>query len=247
MKLTFLGTRGNIDARTRRHRKHSSMRVSYYQTDVVIDCGEDWRGEVWDWDADAIVVTHAHPDHAFGLKEGAPCPVFATQAAWETMESFDVRQGRTMPVREPIEISVDGESHPLTFEAFPVLHSTRAPAVGYRISAGRVAVFYVPDVAWIEDREAALSGIRVYIGDGASVTRSMVRKPGDVIIGHVPIHTQLTWCQKLNVPRAIFTHLGSEIVDGDEAALGAEIRALAEERDVEQVGIAHDGMEVVLR
>jgi len=247
MKLTFLGTRGNIDARTRRHGMHSSMKVSYYGTEAVIDCGEDWLGQVCGWDVEAIVVTHAHPDHAFGLKEGAPCPVYATEASWGRMEGFDIDEPRTMPEREPVEIRAKGEGKGITFEAFPVLHSTRAPAVGYRVSAGRVAIFYVPDVAWIEDREGALSGVRVYVGDGATVKRSMVRKPGEVIIGHVPIQTQLTWCRKVGVSRAIFTHLGSEIVEGDERTLGAEIRDLAEERNVDQVEIAHDGMEVVLR
>lgn len=247
MKLTFLGTRGYHDAVTRRHRRHSSTQVSYYDTDVVIDCGEDWLGEVADWDVAAIFVTHAHPDHAFGLKEGAPCPVFATEASWESMEGFAIDERRVVPEREPVVVEEPGGSGSITLEAYPVLHSTRAPAVGYRIGAGRVEIFYVPDVAWIEDREAALSGVRVYVGDGASVTRSLVRKPGDVIIGHVPIQTQLTWCQKLGVPRAIFTHLGSPIVEGDERTLGAEIRALAEERGVDRVEIAHDGMEVVLR
>jgi len=247
MKLTFLGTRGNIDTRTRRHGMHSSMKVSYYDTEVIIDCGEDWLDQVSNWQAQAIVVTHAHPDHAFGLKEGAPCPVYATEAAWETMDSFDIEERRVMPERQPVEISAGSTAATITFEAFSVLHSTRAPAVGYRVSAGRVDIFYVPDVAWIEDREEALSGIRVYVGDGASVARSMVRKPGDVIIGHVPIQTQLTWCQKLDVRRAIFTHLGSEIVEGDERSLGAKIRDLADEREVEEVEIAYDGTEVVLR
>jgi len=249
MKLTFLGTRGNIDARTRRHRMHSSMKVSYYDTEVVIDCGEDWLGQVNGWDVDGIVVTHAHPDHAFGLKEGAPCPVYASEAAWEGMANFAVEdeKRRRMPRRSPVEIGADEGSHGITFEAFPVLHSTRAPAVGYRISAGRVEIFYAPDVAWIEDREAALSGVRLYVGDGASITRSMVRKPGEVIIGHASIQTQLTWCRKLDVGRATFTHLGSEIVEGDERTLGAKIRDLAEERNVDQVEIAHDGMQVVLR
>ena len=226
---------------------HSSMQVSYYDTEIVIDCGEDWLGHVDDWDADGIVVTHAHPDHAFGLKEGAPCPVFATEASWEAMEDFDIEERRTVPEREPMVVGGGGRGPGIGVEAFPVLHSTRAPAIGYRVTAGRVEIFYVPDVAWIEDREAALSGVRLYIGDGATIKRSMVRKPGDVIIGHVPIQTQLTWCRKLGVPRAIFTHLGSEIVEGDERVLGAEIRSLAEERGVDRVGLAHDGMEVVLR
>lgn len=247
MKLTFLGTRGNHDARTRRHRMHSAMKVSYYDTDLVIDCGEDWVGEVEKWKVDAIVVTHAHPDHAFGLKDGAPCPVFATRAAWEAMAGFNIEQRRCMPERQVISISRSSGSRGIALEAFRVLHSTRAPAVGYRVSAGRVDVFYVPDVAWIEDREEALKGVRVYIGDGASVTRSMIRKPGDVIIGHAPIQTQLTWCKKLSVPRAIFTHLGSEIVEGDEEDVAAKIERLAEERGIDEVQIAHDGLEIVLR
>jgi glyoxylase-like metal-dependent hydrolase (beta-lactamase superfamily II) len=107
---------------------HSSMKVSYHDTEVVIDCGEDWLGEIADWDVDAIVVTHAHPDHAFGLEEGAPCPVFAPEASWKTMESFDIEDRRTIPAREPIEIAASGASHATTFEAFPVLHSTRAPS-----------------------------------------------------------------------------------------------------------------------
>jgi phosphoribosyl 1,2-cyclic phosphodiesterase len=247
MKLTFLGTRGNIKARTGRHGMHSSMKVSYYGEGVIIDCGEDWLGEVDAWDAQAIVVTHAHPDHAFGLKEGAPCPVYATGASWEKMESLDIEDRRTMPTREPIEISGGRGSPGMTFEAFPVLHSTRAPAVGYRITAGRVSIFYVPDVAWINDRTAALSGVNLYVGDGATVTRSMVRKPGDVIIGHVPIRTQLTWCQKSGVPRAIFTHLGSQIIEGNEAEWAAKIREFADDRDVNEVEIAYDGLDVVLR
>lgn len=247
MKLTFLGTRGNIEARSRRHGMHSSVKVSYYGEGVIIDCGEDWLGEVDGWDAQAIVVTHAHPDHAFGLKEGAPCPVYATEAAWENMENFDIEDRRPMPAREPVEVAGERSSPSITFEAFPVLHSTRAPAVGYRITAGRVSIFYVPDVAWIQDREAALSGVKAYVGDGATVARSMVRKPGDVIIGHVPIRTQLTWCQKLDVPRAIFTHLGSQIVEGDEGEWAAKMREFGDERDVNEVEIAYDGMEVVLR
>jgi phosphoribosyl 1,2-cyclic phosphodiesterase len=240
LKLEFLGTRGYIDARTRRHARHTTLKVSYYGRAVAIDCGEDWLGLVDDWDVGAIVVTHAHPDHAWGLKEGAPCPVYATAEAWETMDGYDLAEREVLVPRQPTEI--EG----LTFEAFPVDHSTRAPAVGYRITAGAVTVFYVPDVVWIRDREAALSGAQVYVGDGATMRRSMVRKIEGALIGHTPVRTQLTWCKKEGVPRAIITHCGGEIVEGDERTLGAEIRQLAEERGIE-ARIAYDGLEVVLR
>ena len=240
MKLGFLGTRANIKARTRRHRMHSSLQVSYYGAKVILDCGQDWLGKLSDWNPDAILVTHAHPDHAFGLKEGTPCPVYATEASWETMHRFEIEERQVVVPREPVEIAG------IEFEAFAVDHSTRAPAVGYRITAGRVTIFYVPDVVWIRDREGALAGARRYVGDGATLKRSMVRKSDGALIGHTPVRTQLTWCQKLDVPKMIITHCGSEIVEGDERTLGAAIRRMAEERGVE-VEIAYDGLEKVYR
>lgn len=242
MKLTFIGTRGYIEASSRRHGMHSSLLVEYLGRSVMLDCGETWLGKLGKISPGAVVITHGHPDHAFGLKEGAPCPVYATGDTWAGREisSFPIRDRRTIRHRSTREI--EG----ILFEAFPVAHSTRAPAVGYRISAGRVTVFYVPDVVFIEDRNIALGGIRLYIGDGASISRSMVRKPGDNLIGHAPVRTQLAWCGKEGVPEMSVTHCGSGIVKGDERKLGAVLRRMGRERGVE-AGIAYDGMERILR
>ncbi len=240
MKLTFLGTRGNIDARTRRHRMHSSLLVSYYHNSVMIDCGEDWLGKLDGLNMDAVVITHAHPDHAFGLQEGAPCPVYATPESWEDLGDYPIDEKREIMSRRPEKIAG------IRFEAFLVDHSTIAPAVGYRVSAGEVTIFYVPDVVYIPERAEAFSRASVYVGDGATLTRSMVRKPGEELIGHTPVRTQLTWCQKEGVPKMIVTHCGSEIVEGDERKLGAELRQMAEERGV-KAQIAYDSLEVILR
>ncbi len=78
------------------------------------------------------------------------------------------------------------------------------------------------------------------------MVRSMVRRRGDNLFGHAPIRTQLTWCQEEGVPRAIFTHCGTELVAGDEPLLVARIEEMARERGV-RAEVAHDGMEVVLR
>jgi glyoxylase-like metal-dependent hydrolase (beta-lactamase superfamily II) len=45
----------------------------------MIDCGADWLERVRSIAPTAIVLTHAHPDHAAGLAKGAPCPVYATK------------------------------------------------------------------------------------------------------------------------------------------------------------------------
>jgi len=240
MKLTFAGTRGYIEARTSRHYRHSALEVSYYGNRVRIDCGEDWLDRAASMSVSALLITHAHPDHCGGLRHGVPCPVYATRETWEAIADYPVEDRRTIRSNEPFDIGG------IRFEAFAVEHSTRAPAVGYRVTAGRAAIFYVPDLVYIHKRAQALKNVKLYIGDGATLKRSFVRKPGDRLIGHTPVRTQLTWCQKEGVPRAIISHCGSEIVAGDERSLGAELREMAAERGV-KADFAYDGMEVVLR
>ncbi len=239
MKLTFLGTRGEIEKRTRRHRMHTSLMVSYRGANVMIDCGLDWLGKFERLRPSAIVLTHAHPDHAWGLKNGAPCPVHAPQKTWETLTTGHVDDRHLIEERTPTKICG------ITFEAFAVEHSILAPAVGYRVSAGRACIFYVPDLIFIHDRTAALKNVQIYIGDGATVTRSFIRRRGKILIGDSPVRTQLTWCEKEGVSRAIITHCGSEIVTGDEHKLSAQLRALAADRGIE-VCIAYDGMKLKL-
>ncbi len=239
MKLTFLGTRGYIDPRNRRHRRHAALLVAYRGRTVLIDCGEDWIGRVARIGPDAIVLTHGHPDHAFGLRDGAPCPVYATQDTWQAIDAFPVRTRSTIRPREPVRVAG------ISFEAFAVVHSIRAPAVGYRVRAGRATIFYVPDVVYIPERDEALAGADLYVGDGATVRRSMVRKIKGRLIGHTPLRTQLTWCEKEGVPRALFTHCGAAIVAGDERRLGPLVARMGRERGM-NAGIAHDGQEVIL-
>jgi len=242
MKLTFLGTRGEIDARTRRHRRHCSLLVEYRRRRVMIDCGEDWLGEISNVNPGAIVLTHAHPDHAMGLKRGAPCPVWATSETWGCVDEYPIDRSRRHVVEPEKKLRIEG----IDFRAFTVEHSTRCPAVGYRIEAGRAAIWYAPDLVHIHQRSRALADVQLYVGDGASPARSLVRKRGDRLIGHTPIRTQLTWCAKEGVPEAIITHCGSRIVEGDERTLGAQVRRWARKRNV-TARIAYDGLEKVVR
>ena len=244
MKVTFLGTRGYIKPKSSRHRMHTSTMIAYRGERVMIDCGESWGQRITDLKPDAIVITHPHPDHAFGLKFGSPCPVYATAEAWKNMKNFPIQKEfcRTIQPRKPERIGG------ITFEAFPVLHSVLAPTVGYRISAGKVTVFYVPDVAWIPNRSRAFSGIRLYIGDGATITRPLIRheKRTGQLIGHASIETQLGWCKKEGIPRMIVTHCGSAIVGGNEAHVRTKLQALEHSYSV-GIEVAHDGMDLVLR
>ncbi|HEX9895109.1 MAG TPA: MBL fold metallo-hydrolase [Gemmatimonadales bacterium] len=240
MKLVFLGTRGYVDVRTRRHHNHSALEVRYRGRRVLIDCGEDWLGRLERLRPHAVVLTHSHPDHAFGLRNGAPGPVYATRDTWRSLERFPIADRHRIDLRRPRPI----ES--LIFEAFGVEHSVRAPAVGYRITAGSVVIFYAPDLVYIREPAMALRNAKLYIGDGATLTRPLIRRRGKHLIGHTPVRTQLSWCQRAGVPRMIITHCGTQIVERDGSQLRSEIRRMGQERGV-QAEIAFDGLEVQLR
>jgi len=235
MKLTFLGTRGEIGARTRRHRMHSSLLVSLRGREVMIDCGLDWLGNFERLHPDAIVLTHAHPDHAWGLRKGASCPVHAPKETWRTLPDYKIDHPHVIEEGGPTKICG------INFQPFSVEHSILAPAVGYRISAGHACIFYGPDLLFIHNRAAALKDVQIYIGDGAAITRSFVRKRGDRLIGHANVRTQLGWCAKEGVPLVIITHCGSEIVTGNETKLAKELQKIATDRGIDAF-IACDGM-----
>lgn len=239
IELVFLGTRGEIERRTRRHWRHSALLLRYGRARIMVDCGADWRRRVARLAPSAIVLTHGHPDHAFGLADGVRCPVYATKETWKLIERYPVTRRGVVSVGEPL--AIEG----ICFEAFSVEHSTRAPAVGYRITAGAASIFYVPDVVAIRHRARALTGVTLYVGDGASLFRPIIRRRDGRRIGHTTIRAQLGWCAEEGVSNAIFTHCGSGIVGRDGRRVGALLRRLAREHGV-AARIAHDGLRITL-
>src|SRR5436190_24105201 len=87
-----------------------------------------------------------------------------------------------------------------------------------------VSVFYVPDLVKIHERHEAMAGIALYIGDGASITRPLLRRRADSTIGHASVRDQLDWCHEEGVQRAMITHCGSQIVKTDPEAVAARIK-----------------------
>ena len=85
----------------------------------------------------------------------------------------------------------------------------------------------------------------MYVVDGATLDRPLIRRRGSVRIGHATIQTQLEWCAAAGVKSAVFTHCGSGIVRSrpDEAA--AALAAMARELGV-RARFASDGLRMTL-
>lgn len=232
MRLRFLGTRGGIRSSSGRHRRHSTLQLEHAGRRIWIDCGEDWRDALPAAAPDAILVTHAHPDHAGGLSRGAPCPVYASARTCRALAAWvDAR-----PIAPGRPVTVAG----LAVELFPVVHSRIAPASGFRI-ARRFA--YIPDVVDVRGKGAVLRGLALYVGDGARLTRPLVRRdPAGRRFGHTSIAAQLAWCARAGVPRAIFTHCGSEVVR-DHARAAKIVRELGRRHGID-AQLAADGLVV---
>jgi ribonuclease BN (tRNA processing enzyme) len=239
MRLTFLGTRGNIEETSRLHRRHSALMVETRTGRALFDCGEDWTGRIKALAPDVIFVTHAHPDHAAGLRQGAPCPVYATPETWALLATYPVPDKRVISPNRAVRKAG------LHIRAFALVHSLRAPTVGYRVAADGAAFFYAPDIIDIARREQALAGVDLYIGDAASPARPLVRRHDGALFGHTTIRAQLGWCAKAHVAQALFTHCGAQIVRADARRMNAEIRRLGKAVGI-SARLARDGLKIRL-
>jgi phosphoribosyl 1,2-cyclic phosphodiesterase len=234
MTLTFLGTRSSTERFNDRHRRHSALLLEGPEGRIMIDCGGDWLEDLNRLAPDALLLTHAHPDHSDGLQRGAPCPVHATASVWQRIAAFPIAERRLVEPGRPM--TVGG----LSLEAVPVHHSLRAPTVAYRIETSSGAIFYAPDVAALTDPAAVLQGCILYIGDGAALDADLLRYEENRPCGHAPLPEQLRWCRAAGIRKMIVSHCGDAIIE-DESAVACKLAATAAGQGIE-LTIARDGL-----
>ena len=229
IKLTFLGTKGEIEEEAERHRFHSSMLVESGGTRLLIDYGLLHRYSLDEIRPDAILVTHAHPDHYSWLKQDVPSdiPVYLTQVSLD----YGKFKPRNAHVVSPMQQFAIGAFKCM---AYGVIHSIRCPAVGWKLTVEGRTLVYNSDLVDIEEKDAVLTGVDWYIGDGSAVKANLVRRRGDALFGHTRIITQVHWCEKHGIKHMVFTHLGRETLREEEGFKAEHPEAI----------LAYDGLEM---
>jgi ribonuclease BN (tRNA processing enzyme) len=240
MRLHFYGTKGYVEEQSRLHRGHSAWTLEVGGFRLLCDFGQNRKGLLSKIAPDAIFVSHAHPDHAWGLEEGTSVPVCASAVTHEITKDLPVERRVVLKPGRPVRVG------PLTLTAFSVVHSVRCPGVAARIETPEGVVVYSGDVVSIEDAASALTDASLYVGDGSTLTGSLVRRhQSGVLIGHTTVRAQLGWLGKYDVPRAIFSHFGKGPIEMGEKALRDALRDLAAEKAPDcDVSPARDDLEL---
>lgn len=237
MKLTFLGTRGEVKEKEKAHRYQTGLLVETETGKVLFDCGER---KFLEKKLDAIFLTHAHEDHTKGLEDDIEEDVYMTERTSKALKLSLENEHRVVE-REKIKLK-DLE---LEVMAFPVLHSEKHPCVLYKVKGKDFTFVFAPDVLSIrkDEREAVFKNVDLYIGDGSSLRKNLVRreKKTGKIIGHASVKTQMGWLRDAEVKHAIFTQWGAEAIKMDERALKRVLEEMAAP-DLE-VEVAFDGMQ----
>ena len=227
MKLKILGTRGEISAFSRRHRRHSGMLID---GKILLDLGEE---EYLAYKPGAIFVTHLHPDHAVFIRKplATKIPVYAPEK--------DAAGTVSALVSKPVRIG----RYRIT--PIPTHHSMRVKSQAYKVSDGRDAVLYTGDVVWIDKKYHALfEGVKLVVTDGSYLRKGgFIRK--DKKTGKLYGHNGIPDLIRLFKPftrHILLTHFGSWFFE-DEAASTRRLLQLGREHGV-KIHIGFDAMEI---
>ena len=240
MRLHFYGTKGYVAESSKTHTGHSAFVVEAHGFRLLCDFGENRKGMLERIRPDAVFVSHAHPDHGWGLWEGTDVPVYASSVTHDLLKEMPLLDRRVLA---PAETTAIG---PFRLFPLPVIHSVRCPCIGARIALGEFTLVYSGDIVAFEDPDTALAGADFYVGDGSPLTGSLVRRhPSGVLIGHTTVRAQLGWLARHGILRAAFSHFGKEPIGMGDEALGDAIQKLAAANPPGcAVTAAYDGMEL---
>jgi len=248
MNVTFLGTGTSVgvpavgcDCETclsddpRDNRLRTSVLIRQQGHNIIIDASTDFRQQalrIGLKKLDAILFTHSHADHCFGLDDARPLmfrggaiPCFATETTWQGLRRiyayvFEPSSYPGLPRIVPNTIEADFELLGMNIQPLTVIHGRLA------VTAFRIGSFaYVTDCNLIPDETCdRLKGLDLLVIDALRFKSHPT---------HMNLDQSLAYIERLKPRRALLTHISHDI---KHAETSGHLPAGVE--------IAYDGMEV---
>jgi phosphoribosyl 1,2-cyclic phosphate phosphodiesterase len=235
MKLTFLGTGTSVgvpmigcacatctsdDPRDRRLR--TGLIVEHEGRRLLVDVSTDFRQQALRARidrVDALLITHCHADHVFGLDDIRPInfrhgavDTYASESTWRQLRQvfayiFERKHvGGGLPQLNVNVIDGEFEVCGLSVTPFPVIHG-KGEVTGYRFSDGRRDFAFVTDCNEIP--AASLEKLR---GLDLLILDALRFRPHPT---HLHLEQSLAYIAEVKPRRALLTHMSHDIKHED--------------------------------
>jgi len=216
---------------------------------VLVDAGPDIYQQFIKFginNIEAILLTHAHPDHILGFHDLSKLPGAKKIPLYCSLESKKILNRNFIMVKFEYRIFKSQDKFKvgnLEVESFPVEHSKMAPTVGFKVSSKlerrakarlyfRSSKFvYIPDMETIcKKSERYLKNPDVLVLDGSTKHK--------IAFAHMSIPEEIKMVWRLKAKKIYFTHIGHKT--GTHKELTKFVQGLGGKK----FEVAYDGMEV---
>lgn len=226
MKITVLGTRGEIEESAPYHSKKSGVLLN---DTLLLDIGDK---KFLEYNPRSILISHLHPDHAYFVrhheKPNIEVPIYAP-------EKYD-------------NLAIHVTNEPFTIDGYsiapiPTIHSLKVKSNAYLITYKEKRVLYTGDMIWIEKEYHHLFGnLDLVITEGSYMRRGgLVRRKDEKIYGHSGI-PDLIHLFKNYTSKILFIHFGAWFYKDIQKAR-RDFNKLAKENNLEII-VGYDGLEI---
>lgn len=185
---------------------------------LIVDISADFRHQMLRERVnriDALLITHCHADHVFGLDDirpfnfqYGPLPVHASESTWRQLRKvfyyiFESRHiGGGLPQITPHTIDEPFEICGLWVTPFPVIHG-KGEVTGFRFSDGVREVAFVTDCNIIPEQS-----LQQMLGLDLLIIDALRYKPHPT---HLHMEQTLAYIDRLKPAQSLLTHIGHDI------------------------------------